>query len=155
YEPRVRPKIETPSNQILTQRQAPTPSREDLRRLVESSRRPGRETPPPKPAPQPQQQQAMQPPQQQPQQQNPQAQQQQTQETAKLEAPAPKQNPFSMSSPGTSIDQAIHSAASNRSDADFGSATGGHVSGIRPKVDRIGNLQVLTDTLGVDFGPYW
>jgi TonB family protein len=150
------PKIKPPeaaSNQISQQRQAVLPSREDLRRLAEARRPPGRETPPPKPAPQ----QAMQPPQQQPQQQQTQqpAPQQRTTETAKLEAPPPKQNPFSMSSPGSSIDQAIHSAASNRTGADVGVAGGGHTSGIRPKVDQIGDFQVLTDTLGVDFGPYW
>ncbi|HMF92064.1 MAG TPA: TonB family protein [Candidatus Angelobacter sp.] len=154
--PSAPPKTKPPeisSNRIHQQKQAPVPSREDLRRLVEASRAPGRETPPPKPAPQ----QAMQPPQQQPPQpqtQEPAAAQQRTSETAKLEMPAPKQNPFSMSSPGSSIDQAIHSAANNRTGADVG-ATGGHTAGVRPKVDRIGDFQVLTDTLGVDFGPYW
>jgi TonB family protein len=153
FSPSTPPKIKAPdmpSNQISQQRQAVLPSREDLRRLAEARRPPGREAPPPHPAPQ----QAMQAPQPQPQTQEPIAQQQRTTETAKLEAPAPKQNPFTMTSPGSSVDQAIHSAASNRTGTDVGSA-GGHTAGIRPKVDQMGDFQVLTDTLGVDFGPYW
>jgi TonB family protein len=155
FTPSSPPKIkapETSSNQISQQRQAVLPSREDLRRLAEARRPPGRETPPPQPAPQ--QAQPPQPPPQ-PQTQQPIAPPERTTETAKLEAPAPKQNPFTMSSPGSSIDQAIHSAANNRTGADVGMAGGGHTAGIRPKVDQIGNFQVLTDTLGVDFGPYW
>jgi TonB family protein len=143
---------EMSSSQINRQRQAVVPSREDLRRLAEAAHLPGRETPPPKPA-----QQAMQPPQ--PQQPQPQTQepaaQERTTDTAKLEMPpAPKQNPFSMSSPGSSIEQAIHSAANNRTGTDVGAA-GGHTAGIHPKTDQVGDFQVLTDTLGVDFGPYW
>jgi TonB family protein len=140
---------EITSNQINREKQAVVPTREDLRRLAEAAHPPGRETPPPQPAPQP----AMQPPP--PQKQDPAAAQERTTDTAKLELPAPKRNPFSMSSPGSSIDQAIRSAASNRSGADEGMAGGGHTSGLRPKVDQVGNFQVLTDTLGVDFGPYW
>ena len=155
FTPSTPPKIKPPaisSNQINQHRQAVVPSREDLRRLAEAARRPGREAlPQPQPAPQP-----MQPPQpQQPQPQEPAVAQQRTTDTPKLEAPAPKQNPFSMSSPGSSVEQAIHSAASNHSGADVGMAGGGHTSGIRPKIDQIGDFQVLTDTLGVDFGPYW
>jgi TonB family protein len=140
---------EIPSPEILRQKQAPVPSREDLRRLVEASRAPGREAPAPQPAPQPAQ---------------PQQPQQQAAETpapqkpvekAELESPAPKQNPFSMSSPGSSVDQAIRSAANSREGTDIGSADGGHTSGIRPKVDQLGDFQVLTDTLGVDFSSYW
>src|SRR5262245_1316005 len=152
--PKLKAPQDLPSNQISQQKQAPIPTREDLRRLAEASRPPGRESPPPRPAPQP----AAQPPQQQPPQQQPQesaAATQRTTETARLEPPAPKQNPFSMSSPGSSVDQAIQSAASNRTGADVGVAGGGHTSGVRPKVDRIGDFQVLTDTLGVDVGPYW
>ncbi|HKF23587.1 MAG TPA: TonB family protein [Candidatus Angelobacter sp.] len=155
FSPSSPPKIKAPdlpSNQISQKRQAVLPSREDLRRLAEARRRPGRETPPPQPAPQ--QAQAQQPPPQ-PQTQQPVAPPERTTETAKLEAPAPKENPFTMSSPGSSIDQAIHSAARDRTGADVGMAGGGHTAGIRPKVDQIGNFQVLTDTLGVDFGPYW
>jgi TonB family protein len=154
FSPSAPPKIKPPvisSNQINQQRQAVLPNREDLRRLAEAAHPPGREAVP-KPAPQ----QAVQPPQpQQPQPQQPAAAQERTTDTAKLEMPEPKQNPFSMSSPGSSVEQAIHSAASNRTGADGGAAGGGHTAGIRPKIDQIGDFQVLTDTLGVDFGPYW
>ena len=148
------PKIKAPemaSNQISQQKQAVLPSREDLRRLAEAAHPPGRETPPPQPAPQ----QAMQTPQPPPQQQTQESKPlERTTDTAKLEMPpTPKQNPFSMSSPGSSVDQAIHSAA-NRAGSDVGGA-GGHTAGIRPKIDQMGDFQVLTDTLGVDFGPYW
>lgn len=142
---------EITSNQINRQRQAVVPTREDLRRLAEAAHPPGREAPRP-PVPQ----QATQAPQPPPQAQEPVKAPERTTDTAKLEAPAaPKQNPFSMSSPGSSVEQAIHSAAANRSGGDLGDTGGGHTSGLRPKVDQIGNFQVLTDTLGVDFGPYW
>src|SRR5262249_7297070 len=118
---------------------------------AEAAHPPGRERPP-QPAPQ----QAMQPQQPpQPQTQQPVTPPERTTDTAKLEMPPSKQNPFSMSSPGSSVEQAIHSAATNRTGTDEGMTGGAHTSGLRPKVDQIGNFQVLTDTLGVDFGPYW
>jgi len=78
----------------------------------------------------------------------------QPQQTAKLQAPPqPKQNPFSITSPGSSVDQAIHSAAANRGSTGvtFG---GDYGSGIRPRVDTRGAMEILSDTRGVDFGPY-
>ena len=76
------------------------------------------------------------------------------QQQAKLEAPAqPKKNPFAIASAGSSVDQAIHSAANTR--ANPGTTFGGdYGSGVRPKVDTRGSLDILSDTRGVDFGPY-
>jgi TonB family protein len=80
-------------------------------------------------------------------------QQQRTAETAKLEPPPPK-NPFSVPSPGSSVDQAIRAAADRpaRPSTSFGS--GSYGSGLHPRVDTAGNMEILSDTMGVDFGPY-
>ncbi len=136
----------------VAQSKVPAPSKEALQKFIDA-RRPG----PPKPSsppPQPQTQQAMQAPQAAPQTSAPAPAQPQTTETAKLEAPAPKQNPFKMSSPGSSINQAIQSAASSQpgTSVTFGGGEGG--SGFRPKVDTRGAMDILSDTRGVDFGPY-
>lgn len=93
----------------------------------------------------PQQTQAtQQQPQQQPQQQNTQAQLQQPQQT-------PRPNPFGTpQSAGTAIQDALRAAANGRGagqEGDYG-------EGIRPHAGMQGNLEVLSDTQGVDFGPY-
>jgi TonB family protein len=148
------PPIKPPKTDIISDQdsraQTRVPDKETLRKLLDA-RRPG----PPKPAPQPEQpsppQQAVQAPQQ-PSQLPPQP---QTTETAKLEAPQPKQNPFVVQSPGASINQAIQSAANNHasSSVPFGSS-GDRGSGIRPKIDVRGGMDILSDTMGVDFGAY-
>ena len=79
------------------------------------------------------------------------------QTTAQLQAPAPaapKKSPFAIASPGTSVSDAIHSVANSHGSgtAEFGG--GEYGSGIRPKVDTRGGLEILSDTMGVDFGPY-
>jgi TonB family protein len=80
-------------------------------------------------------------------------------QTAKLEAPLPSptnKNPFAVGSPGSAVNQAIHSVASNgqpgTSSVTFG--RGGEYGGLRPKVATGGDLEILSDTMGVDFGPY-
>lgn len=143
-------KISDQNNRAQTR--TPQPNRKTLRDLADA-RRPGPRQPvsPPaqqQPAPQMQASQAPQagspPPPQPPQQ----------RQTAKLEAPQqPKQNPFSITSAGSSVDQAIHSAAANRGSAGV-SFGGDYGSGIRPKVDTRGAMEILSDTRGVDFGPY-
>jgi TonB family protein len=137
----------------IAQTKTPSVSKETLQKLIDA-RRPG----PPKPQsppPQPAQQQAMQAPQAPPPQTSaPAPAQPKTTETAKLEAPAPKRNPFTMSSPGSSINQAIQSAAASApgTSVTFGGGEAG--SGFRPKVDTRGAMEILSDTRGVDFGPY-
>lgn len=134
--------------------QAPVPDKETLRKLIDA-RRAGM----PKPPSPPPQSQA--PPQQQAQQATPAPQapgsvvppQPQTNQQAKLEAPQPKQNPFAITSPSSSVEQAIHSAATNRTGVTY-SSSGDRGSGLHPRVDTKGAMEILSDTRGVDFGPY-
>jgi len=95
--------------------------------------------------------------------QQPQPAQQQTQrpqfqsdQTAQLQIPARPNNSFSKygggMTPGQAIQQATQGAAANRSggagqEGDFGLGTGAHGR-------ALGNLEILSDTQGVDFGPY-
>jgi TonB family protein len=96
-----------------------------------------------------------QPPSQQPQQQT-QRPQFQSDQTAQLQIPARPNNSFSKygggMTPGQAIQQATQGAAANRSggggqEGDFGLGTGAHGR-------ALGNLEILSDTQGVDFGPY-
>jgi outer membrane biosynthesis protein TonB len=78
-----------------------------------------------------------------------------TTETAKLEAPQPKQNPFKISPAGSAVDRAIRSAANNGPTAAQETFGGGEMgSRIRAQTDHRGALEILSDTKGVDFGPY-
>ncbi|HEY3975519.1 MAG TPA: TonB family protein [Candidatus Sulfotelmatobacter sp.] len=94
------------------------------------------------PAPQPGQQQAQRP-------------QFQSDQTAQLQTPA-RPNEFAKfgtgMSAGSAIQQATEAAAARRGggggqEGDFGLGTGAHGR-------QLGNLEVLSDTQGVDFGPY-
>src|SRR5437764_1948547 len=137
----------------IAQTPAPVINRETLRKLLESQR-PG---PPARPMPAP----AQQPVQQQP---TPPAEQQQNAantaqqppaQTARAQAPtsAPTPNPFKVGRPGSVVQQAIQSAAGShgtnhvRFGGDYALR---HERTSRPK----GELEVLSDTMGVDFGPY-
>ena len=80
----------------------------------------------------------------------------QTNQTAQLQTPARPDNSFnkfgSGMSAGSAIQQATEAAAANRGggggqQGDFGLGTGAHGR-------QLGNLEVLSDTQGVDFGPY-
>lgn len=94
------------------------------------------------PAPQPGQQQTPRP-------------QFQSDQTAQLQTPARPNNSFSKFgggvSAGSAIQQATAAAAANRGgggqEGDFGLGTGAHGR-------QVGNLEILSDTQGVDFGPY-
>jgi TonB family protein len=79
----------------------------------------------------------------------------QTNQTAQLQVPARPNNSFSKygtgMTAGSAIEQATQAAAANRGgggqQGDFGLGTGAHGR-------QLGNLEVLSDTQGVDFGPY-
>ena len=79
----------------------------------------------------------------------------QTNQTAQLQTPARPENSFnkfgSGMTAGSAIQQATQEAAANRGgggqQGDFGLGTGAHGR-------QLGNLEVLSDTQGVDFGPY-
>jgi TonB family protein len=131
--------------------QTPQPDKEALRKLLESrAGAPKPASPPPQPQPQQQAQQAIPAP---PNQGAVVPPQPQTTQQAKLEAPHPKQNPFAITSPSSSIEQAIHSAAANPRGAVAGN-DGDYGSGLHPRVDTRGNMEILSDTRGVDFGAY-
>jgi len=94
---------------------------------------------------------------QQPQQGQPQPRPQfQSSQQAQLQMPARPNNSFSKyangMTPGEAIQQAAHGAAANRAggagqEGDFGLGTGAHGR-------QLGALDILSDTQGVDFGPY-
>jgi TonB family protein len=79
----------------------------------------------------------------------------QSNQTAQLQAPPRPNNTFSKYgggvSAGSAIQQATQAAAANRGgggqEGDFGLGTGAHGR-------ALGNLEILSDTQGVDFGPY-
>jgi len=151
-------------NHIATSR-APQLNRDELKKILDSSRqgRPGPSSPPSPPQPPSSPMGAQNaPPTQQPQ---PQQQQQQAQqsapptsqsEIAKLQMPnsAARPKPSFNSNPlsaGSAIEQAAKAAIANRGyggdagDFGLGQGKGGQVQG---------QLEVLSDTMGVDFAPY-
>jgi TonB family protein len=143
-------KVKPPKTPIISdknriaQTRTPTVDKDTLRKLIDA-RKPG----PPKPSAPPPGQQAAQAPV--PEVQKP------PQATAQLQAPAPaapKKSPFAIASPGTSVSDAIHSVANSHGAGTTEFGGGEYGSGLRPKVDTGGRLEILSDTMGVDFGPY-
>ena len=138
----------------IAQTKTPTVDKETLRKLIDA-----RKAGPPKASPPP-------PPGQQAQQQNPAtaqttapvpAVQPTPPATAQLESPAPaapKKSPFTIASPGASVNDAIHSAAAGHGNAPVAFGGGEYGSGVKPNVAAKGGLEILSDTMGVDFGPY-
>jgi TonB family protein len=139
-------------NRIASSKQ-PQLDRQQLKKLLDTSRagRPGQATPPPQPQEQPQQQ-AMAQPQPQPQEQQPPP--PPANQMAKLQTP--QVNPRAVFKTGPisatkAIEQAANAAAANRNryagdDGDLG-------LGQRQFNARMGP-EILSDTMGVDFGPY-
>jgi TonB family protein len=138
----------------IAQTKTPTVDKETLRKLIDA-----RKAGPPKASPPP-------PSGQQAQQQNPAtaqttapapAVQPTPPVTAQVESPAPaapKKSPFRIASPGASVNDAIHSAATGHGNAPVAFGGGEYGSGIKPNVATKGGLEILSDTMGVDFGPY-
>ena len=128
----------------------------ELRKILDASRAgapgPGG-VPTPKPEPALPAQAAQNAPQTQPQQQQPPP-PAQTSQTAKLTPPPqPKVNFGATMSAGSAVQQAARAAAANRTG--YGGAGGDYGLGEgRQPTDAVGNLDVLSDTQGVDFGPY-
>ena len=139
----------------IAQTRTPVPNKDTLRKLLDA-RDPGKpKTAPPAPA----QQQAQVAQQQQPatQQAASQPPEQQPPQTAKLDAPVPPKPkiPFPVNSPSSTVSNAISSVATSHGGTSSVPLGGGNYgSGIRPRVDTRGNLEILSDTMGVDFGPY-
>ena len=147
----------------------PQPDQKDLKKILDSAR-PGRPGPmvPPAQRPSPQQspvapQQAAPPPQQsqpQPEQQTPQPPAQD--QVAKLNAPPVGRPTPDFSSPnlsaGSAIEQAARAALANRGSGTYGGDSGDNgdygLGQGRRASKAVGELDVLSDTMGVDFGPY-
>jgi TonB family protein len=137
----------------IAQTRNPVPNKETLR----IPQRPGPpERPMPAPGQQPMQQQPM-PPAEQPQNAANAGQQQQQPpaQTARVQTPPATNtpNPFKVGSPGSVVQQAIQSSAGSHGTnrVRFGGDYG--VRHERPSDPR-GDLEILSDTMGVDFGPY-
>jgi TonB family protein len=142
-------------NRVAMSRQ-PQPDREQLKKLLDASRRgrPGPAAPAPQQAA-PQQSAAQSAPPQ-PQSQDPQQQAPPPPpQVAKLQTPPVEQKP-SFNSEGMSatrtIEQAARAAAASRSR--FPGDNGDLGLGQRQPTARMGPMEVMTDTEGVDFGPY-
>ncbi|MBV9608769.1 MAG: TonB family protein, partial [Acidobacteria bacterium] len=147
-------------DRVATSRR-PTIDRKTLKELMDSSR-PGPPKPPGPPAVQspPQMAQQASPPAAQPeQQQQPPSGAQKNDQLAKLETPPPptqSRNAFGTAamSPGSAIEQAARAAAANRisggggSNGDYGLGVPHANGGVQS------NLDIMSDTMGVDFGPY-
>ena len=160
-------KIISDKDRIATSK-APQVNREDLKKILESARRgrPGPMAPQPGAAatPPPQPQAAQNVPQQTPQN-NPQpnsgfTQPQQNDQTARLQAPpeggAKVQPNFNIPmTAGSAIEQAAKAAAANRGRYPGGGEAGDYGANLnRGGFKALAPAEILTDTMGVDFGPY-
>jgi TonB family protein len=151
-------KIVSDKDRVASSR-APQVNHDELKKILDAGRpaRPGPTAPPAQqPTPAPQQ---AQPPQQQPQASPPKPQDQQM--VAKLQTPPVTEEPkpsFNTSpmSAGSAIEQAARAAAANRGGygADSGDAGNYGLGPGRKATAAMGPLDVLSDTMGVDFGPY-
>ncbi len=153
-------------NRIATSRK-PTLDREQLRKILDSAR-PGAPgaggIKAPKSAPSPPQQAAQNsPPSSQPgastaqQQGAPPEQKAPPQQMAKLQPPAvaaAQPHPFGAGvSPGAALEQAARAAAASR--GGYGGSVGDYGTGLpRPNSSIASDLDIMSDTMGVDFGPY-
>jgi len=147
-------KVISDKDRIATSK-APQINREELKQILRSSR-PG---PPGENAPQPPAQ--GQPPQNQqppaPQESSGFAQPQASDQTARLQTPPqnrPMPNFKTSMTPGSAIEQATRAAAESR--GRYGSGSGGDygLSQGPGGYKALGPAEILTDTMGVDFGPY-
>ncbi len=148
-------------DRIATKR-SPDLDREELKKILDAARRgaPGVSAPAPPPQPQQQQQQAQaqqpEPPQQQPPAQTPpdnnQAALHMPQQQQQTAPPKPSFSTPNMSA-GSAIEQAARSSIGRG--PRIGGSGGDYVLGQgRQATKALGNLDVLSDTMGVDFGPY-
>jgi TonB family protein len=144
---------------------APQVNRDDLKKILQSAHpgHPGAHIPQPPAQGQPPQNQAAQnPPQQQPApqdtQQAPPPVQPQPDQTAQLRTPPqpakPAPNFNAAMTAGTAIEQATQAAAASRGHYGGGDAGDYGMSRGRGGAKAADQVEVLTDTMGVDFGPY-
>jgi TonB family protein len=152
-------KIISDKDRIATSK-APQINRQELKKLLESSRpgRPGQQAPP-QPTPPPAVAQNQPPPQPQ------EAPQQST--NSGFVAPAQNNQPAQLQAPprakpsfttpttaGSAIEQAARAAAANRGNYGGGESGDYGLSQGRSGAKALDQAEILTDTMGVDFGPY-
>ena len=135
----------------IAQSPTPLPRKELLRKLLDA-RKPGREAPPqPPPGQQAMQQPTPQTAQQQDRSQSPPV--TQPQQSAQLQTPPAAQNPFKTAAPG--IHQAIQSMPGTHGATRITFSAGhGGFSDLRPNTTTYGDVEILSDTMGVDFSDY-
>jgi TonB family protein len=78
-------------------------------------------------------------------------------QTAQVQAPqpnTPKKSPFTIASPGATVNQAVQSVASGHGTSGVNYGVGEYGNVVHPRTDRREGMEILSDTLGVDFGPY-
>ena len=156
-------KVISDKDRIATSK-APQINREELRKLIQSAHpgHPGTNVQAPPAEAQPQQSQSQPTPSQQPPapQENPQqgyVAPSQSDQTAQLRNPPPiRQQPnFNAApTPGSAIEQAERAAAANRGHSGAGQAGDYGLTRGRGGEKVADQLEILTDTMGVDFGPY-
>lgn len=142
----------------IAQSHKPLLSRDQIRRLmnVQPPGTPARTTAPPAP-PQQAAQQPQQPAQQASSEQaGAQQQQQQPTQTAHLDTPpVPKgPSPFKTAAPGAAIHQALEDVAGSHGANRYAFGGDFGVDRHQPNSDVRGDVEILSDTMGVDFGPY-
>jgi TonB family protein len=155
-------KIVSDKDRIATSK-TPQIDRDELRKLLQSTRpgQPGPTGQPTPPAP-PQVAQNQAPPEQQPAPQPTQqppsgfTQPQTNDQTAQLRVPQGRQVPNfnTPMTPGSAIEQAAQAAAANRGRYAHGDAGDYGFPGGRGGAKALDQAEILTDTMGVDFGPY-
>ncbi len=145
-------KVISDKDRIATSK-APQINHEELKKILESSRagRPGEN------AQQQQPTQGQQPPQENPQQSSGFSQPQPNDQTAQLRLPPqnrPQPNFNTSMTAGSAIDQALRAAAENRGHYGGAGQAGDFGSPGRSGAKALDQAEILTDTMGVDFGPY-
>jgi TonB family protein len=140
----------------IAQSKNPQLDRKTLEQLARAGREgaPGVQPTPPSPPPQMAMNQP--PPQAQPQQQSPPPQQQsQSQSQSKLQPPPVAQKPSFKTGPGLSAGSAIEQAARASAQARSGGIAGEYGGGPgRANTSIRSDMEILSDTMGVDFSPY-
>jgi outer membrane biosynthesis protein TonB len=142
----------------------PQVNREDLKKILQSAHpgQPGAHVPQPPAQSQPPQTEAAQTPQPPAPQENPQqnsglAQPRQNDQTAQLQPPPqtrPQPNFNTPMTAGSAIEQAAQAAAANRGRYGAGQSGDYGLSHGRSGARALDQAEILTDTMGVDFGPY-
>jgi TonB family protein len=146
-------KVISDKDRIATSK-APQINREELKQILESTHpgRPGENAPPPaqgqaaenQPPPSSQQSSGFAPP-------------QPSDQTARLQAPPqakPQPNFNAAMTPGSAIQQALQATAANRGRNGGSGQAGDFGSPGRSGAKALDQAEILTDTMGVDFGPY-